>query len=97
MRTTDTFTISLSPAMLEQLERVCKQENRTRSELICEALRQYIESRYATEKATKADLAAIRRGRAEIKRGEYITINELHHELAAARQQKRTKSCRISS
>ena len=33
-RTTSTLTISLPPAMLEELERVRKQEHRTRSELI---------------------------------------------------------------
>ena len=36
MRTTDTLTISLPPAMAKQMERVQKEENRTRSELLRE-------------------------------------------------------------
>jgi metal-responsive CopG/Arc/MetJ family transcriptional regulator len=42
-RTTATFTISLPPEMLAELERVRRQEHRTRSELIREALRRYLE------------------------------------------------------
>ena len=45
MRTTDTLTISLPPAMAKQMEKVQKEENRTRSELLREAWRQYFESR----------------------------------------------------
>lgn len=40
-RTTVTFTISLPPEMVTTLETVMKQEHRTRSELIREALRRY--------------------------------------------------------
>ena len=75
------LTFSLQPAMLQQLERVPEEENRTRSELMREALRQYIESRYPIAKATKAELAAIRSGRAAIKRGDYRSLNDLINEL----------------
>ena len=51
--------------MLKQLELVRKKENRTRSELMREALRQYIETRYPLYSPTKAELIAIRKGRAE--------------------------------
>jgi len=95
MRTTDTLTISLPPAMAKQMEKVQKEENRTRSELLREAWRQYFETRrYPVYTPTKAELAAIRKGRAEFKRGEYVTLNELHNELAAARHQKRKKRTR---
>jgi len=94
MRTTETFTISLPPAMLDELERVRQEENRTRSELMREALRQYIERRYPAEKATKAELAAVRRGRAEFKRGDYITLEQLHDVLATRRHSKRKKGTR---
>ena len=66
--------------MLQQLERVRNEENRTRSELTREALRQYIESRCPTAKATKAGAAAIRNGRAAIKRGDYRSLAELINE-----------------
>ena len=40
-RTTETMTVSLPPAMMEQVDRVCEAEHRTRSELVREALRIY--------------------------------------------------------
>jgi metal-responsive CopG/Arc/MetJ family transcriptional regulator len=43
-RITITFTISLPPAMAEEVEAIQKKEYRTRSELIREALRWYIAS-----------------------------------------------------
>jgi metal-responsive CopG/Arc/MetJ family transcriptional regulator len=46
MRITETMTISLPPAMAQQMERVQKEENRTHSELLREAWRHYFESRY---------------------------------------------------
>ena len=94
MRTTDTMTISLPPAMAKQMAKVQKQENRTRSELLREAWRQYFESRYPVYSPTKAERAAIRKGRAEIRRGEYVTLSQLHDDLATARQQKRKKTTR---
>ncbi len=97
MRTTDTMTISLPPAMTKQLEKVRKQENRTRSELMREALRQYFESRYAVYTPTKAERAGIARGRAAFRRGEYVTLDQLHHELDSARHQPRKKRARKAS
>src|SRR6266487_4154925 len=41
-RTSATFSISLPPEMADELERVRRQEHRTRSELVREALRHYI-------------------------------------------------------
>src|SRR5579872_5850197 len=46
---------------------------------------------------TKAEAAAIRRGRTAYKRGEYITLNQLHDELDAARHQTRKKISRKAS
>lgn len=40
-RTTATFTISLPPNMMADLERVRRKESRTRSELVRESLRRY--------------------------------------------------------
>jgi predicted transcriptional regulator len=81
MRTTNTLTISLPPAMVKQMERLQKEENRTRSELLREAWRQYFESRFPVVQATKGELKGIRKGRAEIRRGEFVTLQELLHEL----------------
>ena len=97
MRTTDTLTISLPPAMAKQMEKVQKEEHRTRSELLREAWRRYFESRYPVYTPTKAELAAIRKGRAAFKRGDYVTLNQLHNELDSARHQTRTKRSRKTS
>ena len=45
MRTTKILSITLPPAMLKQAERLAKEENRTKSELVREALRRYMQDR----------------------------------------------------
>lgn len=45
MRTTQTWTVSLPPKLLKEAERTAKEEDRTKSELVREALRLYIEER----------------------------------------------------
>ena len=97
MRTTGTMTISLPLAMAKQMEKVQKQEHRTRSELLREAWRHYFESRYGEVTATRAELAAIRRGRAEIKRGNFVTLDQLTHDLEPAHRRPRKKSSRQSA
>jgi CopG family transcriptional regulator / antitoxin EndoAI len=44
-RTTRTITFSLPPEMAAKVENVMKEEGRTKSELLREALRRYIEER----------------------------------------------------
>jgi metal-responsive CopG/Arc/MetJ family transcriptional regulator len=44
-RRTETFSISLPPEMMIELEQARKQEHRTRSELVREALRRYFSDR----------------------------------------------------
>jgi hypothetical protein len=54
-----------------------KAENRTRSELIREALRTYFAMRRFPEEApTAAELRAIRRGEAAYRKGDYVTLDE---------------------
>lgn len=75
MRETTTFTVSLPPAMAEQVERARKAENRTRSELVREALRVYLSARLIpTEMPTAAEARAYQRGMAAYKRGNYVTL-----------------------
>ena len=94
MRTTDTLTISLPPAMAQQMEQVRKAENRTRSELLREAWRQYFENRYPVRQPTRAEAVAIKRGRAAFKNGQYISLNQLDDELDSAGHPARKKSPR---
>jgi predicted transcriptional regulator len=63
--------------MAEQMKKVQKKENRTRSELLREAWRQYFDSHYGTYTPTKTELAAIRKGRVEINRGQFRTLQEV--------------------
>ena len=72
-------------------------EQRTRSELVREALRAYLNTRVPIVAASKAELAAIRRGRAEIENGEYVTLDELFHGLAATDLKTSRKKARKSS
>jgi len=54
MRSRKLVTISLPPPLLKEAERVAKEENRTKSELLREALRFYVETR-DLRKATAKD------------------------------------------
>jgi CopG family transcriptional regulator/antitoxin EndoAI len=44
-RTTKTITISVPPEMADQIEEIMREEGRTKSELLREALRQYMQDR----------------------------------------------------
>lgn len=82
MRSADTtLAISVPAKMAAQMKRVQKKENRTRSELLREAWRQYFDRHYGSYTPTKAELAGVRKGRAEIKQGEYKTLQELLGDL----------------
>ncbi len=91
------MTISLPPGMVKEFEKVRKVENRTRSELVREALRFYMESRFPAVQPTKPELAAIRRGRTEIKRGNFIRLEQLIDDLEAANRKKSRKIARTVS
>ena len=97
MRTRQTFTISLPPAMAEQVEKTMQAENRTRSELVREALRTYIAIRqFPEETPTRAELRAIRRGRAAYERGDYVTLDELRRREKAVAGSPRRARAKIS-
>jgi len=91
MRTTQTMTVSLPPAMVRQFEVVRKAESRTRSELVREALRAYFESRYPEAQPTKAELAAQRRGRAAFRRGDAVSLEQFLHGVEPPTRRPRTR------
>lgn len=97
MRTRKALTISIPPGMLRQMERVRKREHRTRSELVREALRAYLIDRFPVVVPTKSELAAIERGRAEIKAGNYVTLDQLIHDLDSTDRKARRKGARKTS
>jgi predicted transcriptional regulator len=85
------MTISLPPAMVKEFENVRRAESRTRSELVREALRMYFASRYPVVTPSKAELAAIRRGRAAFARGDFVSLGELLDGLEPASHRSGTK------
>jgi predicted transcriptional regulator len=91
MRSTQTFTVSVPPAMAAEIDKVRRKENRTRSELVREALRTYIADRYPTAQPTRAEVARVRKGRAEIRRGDFVTLDQLRDVLDSPRRQPRRK------
>lgn len=63
-RATKTWTISLPPEMEKEAEKTAKDENRTKSELVREALRYYLDEkewqnlyRYGAKKALKKGIS----------------------------------------
>ena len=90
MRTRQTMTVSLPPAMIRQVEQVRKAEHRTRSELVREALRTYF--RFPVVAASRSELEAIRRGRAEMRRGEYVDLDQLLHAVDTPRRKTGRKT-----
>jgi bifunctional DNA-binding transcriptional regulator/antitoxin component of YhaV-PrlF toxin-antitoxin module len=58
---------------------------------------EFNESRYPLYAPTKAEAAAIRRGRAAYKRGDYVTLDQLHNQLDSSRRQARRKVTRKAS
>lgn len=58
MRTTKTWTISLPPKLVREAERTAKEEHRTKSELVREALRLYLENQQWRKLQRKTALQA---------------------------------------
>ena len=73
---TTLLTISLPRAMAAQVERIRKAEQRGRSELVREALRTYfaLARNFPVERATVADIRAMKQAPRESERGETTTL-----------------------
>lgn len=97
MRQTHTLTISLPPAMVAEVEKVRRAEHRTRSELIREALRAYIDERYPTDAPSRAERAASAKGREEVRRGKFVTYEQLLDVLDLTGRAPRPKITRKKS
>ena len=92
------ISITLPSDMLEEVDRAKKREQRTRSELVREALRHYLYvRRVPMVDPTPEELRAIEAGEAEIARGEYVTLDELKHDLATQDRKKGRKKSQKAS
>lgn len=91
------MTVSLPHAMIAEVQRVSKEEHRTHSELVREALRHYFYRRFPVVTPTKSELAAIARGRAEITKGEFVTLDQLLDGVDVKNRKARRKNSQSSS
>ena len=88
MANRQTMTISLPPEMVKEVDRVRRKEGRTRSELIREALRRYKTDQLPIATPTNRELRELEKGRAEMRRGEYFTLDEFKTWLMGAERKK---------
>ncbi len=85
-RDTKTVTISLPPQLVAELDRVRECEHRTRSEILCDAVRRYITvaergRMIPVEEALPEEIEAMRRADEEYARGECVRLEDLQREL----------------
>jgi metal-responsive CopG/Arc/MetJ family transcriptional regulator len=91
MRTSRTLSVSLPPAQLKRAERLAKRENRTLSELVREALRQYEQKQ---ESPVNYDLiAALRAVQESAQRAglDKLTERAIDAEVTATRRERDKK------
>ncbi|MGB6429554.1 MAG: hypothetical protein WBF06_03140 [Candidatus Acidiferrales bacterium] len=87
------YTIQIPASVGRRVVRRARQEKRNPSELAVEALQRYIAlPNFPEETPTPAELTAIRRGEAAIKRGDFTTLDELRRKEAVARRPRRTRA-----
>ena len=91
MRTTKTLTISVPPEINLELENYRKKHNFTRSELVRHALRELFYRQFPVYTPTKAEARAIEKGRRDIAKGNFITLEELHAKLDGKNRKKSGK------
>lgn len=102
-RTSATFSVSLPPEMVEEIERARKDEHRTRSEFVREALRQYmgrgaelnrLRQRIAElpeEEATEEEVEAIEEGQRHFREGRFTTLTKVRHGMGRRTREPRRK------
>ena len=91
MRTSKTLSVSMPPTQLKRAERLAKRENRTLSELVREALRQYEQKQ---ETPINYDIiAAMRADQQSSKRAglDKLTEREIDAEVTASRRERDKK------
>lgn len=92
MKTTKTLSVSLPPAQFRRAERLAKRENRTLSELVREAPRQY--ERMQEAPINHDLLAALRAVQESAKRAglDKLTEREIDAEVIAHRRERERKA-----
>ena len=78
------ITTTLLPEELTEFDRVCERQSLSRSQALREAIRWYIgamRSLSPAEDPLPGEVEAIRRGKEQIARGEYVRLEDLQREL----------------
>ena len=79
------ISVSIPEEMLPEIDDAARRERRNRSELIREALRQYLSSgrgrMIAVDNAEPDEVEAVKRGRAQFKRGDFVRLEDLQRDL----------------
>ena len=99
-RPRQTVATTLSQEDVAALDRVRREEKLSRAGLAREAIRQYIAGairRIPVVDPEPGELEDIARGEAAIARGEYVTLEELLHDLDIGRRKGGTKKSRTTS
>ncbi len=84
----------MNPGLLKEVERLAKKENRTLSELVREALRQYQQNRQLERRGIDVELLTVLRAvqeDAERKGPSKMSMREINAEIAAYRKEQRKK------
>jgi metal-responsive CopG/Arc/MetJ family transcriptional regulator len=86
IRGTKTLTISLPSQLVAELDRVREREHRSRSEILCDAVRRYItvaerDRMIPVEDALPEEIEAMRRADEDYARGECVRLEDLQREL----------------
>jgi Arc/MetJ-type ribon-helix-helix transcriptional regulator len=83
--TTKMISVSLPEEMLPEIDSVARKEHRSRSELIREAVRQYLAAESGRmiplDDAQPDEANAIAQGRREFERGDFVRLEDLQREL----------------
>jgi predicted transcriptional regulator len=86
------FTIKLPSKVSQRLRRAAKKQGREPSDLAAEAIDWYFSSRsLPMETPTAAELRAVRRGEAEFKRGDHVTLDEYFRTRSVGNTPRRSR------
>lgn len=90
MRTSKTISISLPPAQLREALRLAKEENRTMSELVREALRRYQQPSATGNVPEWAAALSRLRANAEARGTNKLSTRAINREIAIVRRRSRS-------
>lgn len=96
MKARHSVTFTLPAEMHRTMERVCKMEHRSTSELMREALRRYFAAvgPLPTYTASSAEVAAIEKGRAAFRRGDFVTLDDFNAHVDHLNRKTRAQGAR---